>query len=844
MPRLATQDQKSSLNFNGTSSIINLGRPAAFTALADLTYSVWVKTSGQKAGLFSNGFVSGASGQLLITGSSAAGNTCKINYFQGNNSLSTATPVNVTSPNTWVHVTVTQEGSTAKIFVNGSQAATTTMAQVAASAALDSFIGQGAAGISFLKGSLTGARLWNRALTADEVARVYAGEVPSTGLLARYDLNEGAGTIAYDTSGNGYNGTITAGTWVSDTPTKKRKVVGGNLVFNGDFEYAPPFTAAQTSNGRWIDGTAAGSTTKTVFDWAVIGGGSTPTFSVSIDDTVSHSGTKSLKIVASDATGWAAVSKYTTLGTQTQIPCLPSTSYTLTGWVKTTAGGNVGATIRLREINGVNGIVATTNSTALLGENDWTLLKVTVTTNSATRFLLPMLVYDPNAAGTAWFDDITLTPTTQDTRLAVVDMKSSLSFNGTTSYATFNGVRHTSGIFSLGFWVKPYKPNFDQRLVSCRGYTTDGGFEMEYVGLEDAFHLIFTNSSDGSIGTSGSVYLGRGVWSYVGLTVENSSVKIYVNGTVKNTLTLSGVIGGASSQSLTLGRKSYDPSMYALMNMSQFSFENGAVWTTEQIKQKMTQQPLSATIVAKLDEGAGTTAYDSSGNANNGTITNGTWVRDTPAKKRKTINDNLVYNGDFSIAPPTNVPQTAPYKWLDGTAAGKIAAGASNSTNRVPGVYFWDVQSSGAIMIDTANKFNGKNSLKLSTTGLNAYVAASLGDFNIDDYIYALPTTSYTYSFWMKTEYVSGDAVEGAYINFRCLGGSRTVVLNTNIGSVKTTTGWTKYTGTFTSPSSARYLSVIPRIDGHTGTATLIMDAWFADITLTPTTNTVRGITS
>ena len=38
----------------------------------------------------------------------------------------------------------------------------------------------------------------------------------------------------------------------------KRKTVE-NLLTNGDFEYAPPFTAATTSATRFIDGTATGS---------------------------------------------------------------------------------------------------------------------------------------------------------------------------------------------------------------------------------------------------------------------------------------------------------------------------------------------------------------------------------------------------------------------------------------------------------------------------------------------------------------------------------------------------------------------------------------------------------
>ena len=54
---------------------------------------------------------------------------------------------------------------------------------------------------------------------------------------------------------------------------------------------------------------------------------------------------------------------------------------------------------------------------------------------------------------------------------------------------------------------------------------------------------------------------------------------------------------------------------------------------------------------------------------------------------------------------------------------------------------------------------------------------------------------------------------------------------------VKTTTGWTKYTTVFTTNSATREVNIEPRIYGHTGTGTLIMDAWFDDIVLKKTSD-------
>ena len=92
----------------------------------------------------------------------------------------------------------------------------------------------------------------------------------------------------------------------------------------------------------------------------------------------------------------------------------------------------------------------------------------------------------------------------------------------------------------------------------------------------------------------------------------------------------------------------------------------------------------------------------------------------------------------------------------------------------------------------------------------------------------------------MKTNYVSGDSNHGANIAWLVSSGAGASDATTNTTLIKTTTGWTQYTGTFTTTATARFLTPRLTLYGHTGTATLIMDAWFANITLTPTTNTIR----
>src|SRR5258708_7447847 len=78
------------------------------------------------------------------------------------------------------------------------------------------------------------------------------------------------------------------------------EAVSQNQIINGNFETIPTFVAAQNAS-NWIDGTAAGSATNDVSFWAVVRNATT--IAVQFDTTTFNSGTASLKISTSDATG-------------------------------------------------------------------------------------------------------------------------------------------------------------------------------------------------------------------------------------------------------------------------------------------------------------------------------------------------------------------------------------------------------------------------------------------------------------------------------------------------------------------------------------------------------------
>jgi len=65
---------------------------------------------------------------------------------------------------------------------------------------------------SCFQGAIREVRLWNRALTADEVRTLHAGNVPERGLVAAYLLQR---DVAFDSTGS-HNGRIFGATWGAD----------------------------------------------------------------------------------------------------------------------------------------------------------------------------------------------------------------------------------------------------------------------------------------------------------------------------------------------------------------------------------------------------------------------------------------------------------------------------------------------------------------------------------------------------------------------------------------------------------------------------------------------------
>lgn len=367
-----------------------------------------------------------------------------------------------------------------------------------------------------------------------------------------------------------------------------------------------------------------------------------------------------------------------------------------------------------------------------------------------------------------------------------------------------------------------------------------GGFELRHSnpGSQKVALDTYNGATPNTIISTNSLSPG---WHTIGFTRDGTTTTLYVDGAFVGSAVCT--LTAAASTSCRIGRRISGVQPW-LGGMSSVVLDNNRVWSAAQMLayHQFGLLPGSATGVYRLNEGAGATAYDTSGNANNGTISgDGYFSSVVPFKKRQQVGGNLVYNGDFEYAPPVNVAQTGSNKWIDGSAAG-------SSTNYLFGWGLFTTVGGTAALFDSSTSHSGSYSLKVSTTttGALAQVFNGLNTSWISPIypstIPLLPNTSYILTYWMKTQLNSGSANTGAQVIFSERNGSGSQVGVHNGTGIVTTTGWTKYTITATTTSTTAFALIKLAVTGNDGANTLILDAWFDNIYLQQTTVPTRGV--
>ena len=349
-----------------------------------------------------------------------------------------------------------------------------------------------------------------------------------------------------------------------------------------------------------------------------------------------------------------------------------------------------------------------------------------------------------------------------------------------------------------------------------------------------------------------------GQWNLLEMGYDGANVRILLNG---NQLTeeITGISGaiGTTTQDLRIG--GYFTGATGL-NMNGYIYRpilSDTMPTLAEHRNRYYNGIMSSAFSSgllldlRMTEGSGSTLADSSQYATNGTLgglgTITTWnsayapvklrtavstPRTAVSASRRAVGEAFVLNGDFTTVPTLIAPQTTT-GYIDGTATGSAVPIAGSNWA------VFSLNNSITAQIDATETYNGKATLKLATTDVNSRVTAqnilSATRAGMLQAIPVLPSTAYTATFAMKTNVTSGDSNDGAVVAIVERTSEGTQVIVNAITPVKVTQGWTVYTVSFTTAATTKYLTIRPAVTGNTGTATLIMDAWFADFRVTST---------
>jgi hypothetical protein len=213
--------------FDGTGDYVTVADATSLKP-TNLTVSAWVYSNSNSQW-----------NTVLMKTTSSSWNDGYGLYLDGSNNLTffinhysnNVAAVSLTA-NTWTHIVGTYDGANIRIYKNGNLSATTayTTAISHSSGALQ--IGRSpTVPVSTWNGKIDEARIYNRTLSPAEVQQLYNF---APGPVGYWRLDEKTGTSANDSSGNTYTGTLGTGNSAPSWSTGKN---GGALKFDGTNDY-------------------------------------------------------------------------------------------------------------------------------------------------------------------------------------------------------------------------------------------------------------------------------------------------------------------------------------------------------------------------------------------------------------------------------------------------------------------------------------------------------------------------------------------------------------------------------------------------------------------------------
>ena len=416
----------------------------------------------------------------------------------------------------------------------------------------------------------------------------------------------------------------------------------------------PSPNVATTATNRWIDGTLGGSATNNQFGFYTITGVGSMEYSIA-------DGAVTLSATTATGRGRVMTATFETTTTQQNVNqyayrVRPNTSYTFSCMGKGIDIFN-STTCRVSIVGfQSSGATGANGFTGFLpaGTSEWAPYTVTFTTGSTTSFVIIKIeIITAGAVMSASFKDFQLdttipstrtpatTRTTATNRVVVRDMGTALGFLPTTTnkvtLSNSSGQVFNNTDFTITCWYKPTHVGATTDYIFSHAASTGNGNRIYLQLLAD----LRIGAVCGAGGQNTALRMIPNNWYFIVADYERATRNVSIR--VNNALWLTPTASSGLAQTTELvtafiGNQSSSATLSARGIIDQFfTFER---LLTDAEKANLYFNAVNPKGSKKgeylFNEASGSTALDTSGNGNNGTITGATYTTDVPLTLRAT----------------------------------------------------------------------------------------------------------------------------------------------------------------------------------------------------------------
>ena len=234
--------------FDGMDDYVVVSDSNTLDITEELTLSAWVKRD--ETAVY-DGIVLKNNSYLLAINN---GDHVYFNYHNGTGWIGESYSDTLISSSTWHHIAASykKDRGTVQVFVDGvmdKETAVTANSIVTNSNPFSIGHCLGWGDTWFTDGSIDEVRIYNRALSEDEIRQLYNQKKP----VLEMKFDEGSGTMAYDESFNNNDGTLGGDGLGTDLPIWAQGKFGGALSFDGTDDYAS-LSSTNILGSKWTVG--------------------------------------------------------------------------------------------------------------------------------------------------------------------------------------------------------------------------------------------------------------------------------------------------------------------------------------------------------------------------------------------------------------------------------------------------------------------------------------------------------------------------------------------------------------------------------------------------------------